>query len=66
MICSHLIKSRSSTQRPISLSSGEAEFYVVVKAASAALGYAAMMEDMGKSLPVRVWTDSSATMGICS
>ena len=66
MIGSHLIKSWSSTQAPISLSSGEAEFYGVVRAASIALGYAAMMEDLGNPLPVRIWTDSSATIGICS
>ena len=66
MVGSHLLKSWSSTQTPISLSSGEAEFYGVVRAASVAMGYAAMMEDLGTPLPVRVWTDSSATIGICS
>ena len=65
MLGQHLIKSWSTTQVPISLSSGEAEFYGVVKASSVALGYQAMMEDLGLSLPVRVWTDSTATMGIC-
>jgi hypothetical protein len=30
-----------------------------------ALGYQAMMEDLGQKLEVRVWTDSTATMGIC-
>ncbi len=59
------IKSWSTTQRPISLSSGEAEFYGVVKASSVALGYQAMMEDLGQKMEVRVWTDSTATMGIC-
>ena len=65
MLGKHLIKSWSTTQGPISLSSGEAEFYGVVKAASVALGYQAMMQDLGQSLGVRVWTDSTATMGIC-
>ena len=65
MVGSHLLKSWSGTQGPISLSSGEAEFYGVVRAASAALGYAAMLEDLGHELPVRVWTDSSAAIGIC-
>ena len=65
MLGRHLIKSWSTTQVPISLSSGEAEFYGVVKASSVALGYQAMMEDLGLSMPVRVWTDSTATMGIC-
>ena len=47
------------------MSSGEAEFYGVVKAAGIALGYQALLGDLGVELPVRVWTDSSATMGIC-
>ncbi len=65
MLGQHLIKSWSTTQVPISLSSGEAEFYGVVTASSVALGYQAMMEDLGLKMAVRVWTDSSATMGIC-
>ena len=47
------------------MSSGEAEFYGVVKAAGIALGYQALLADLGVELPVRVWIDSSATMGIC-
>ena len=65
MLGSHLIKSWSSTQSTISLSSGEAEFYGVVKSTGIALGYQALMRDLGVRLPVRVWTDSSASMGIC-
>ena len=65
MLGQHLIKSWSTTQVPISLSSGEAGFYGVVKASSVALGYQAMMEDLGLKMAVRVWTDSTATMGIC-
>ena len=30
------------------------------------LGYQALLHDLGVDLPVRLWTDSSATMGICS
>ena len=61
----HLIKSWSSTQSSISLSSGEAEFYGVVKATGIALGYQALLRDLEVKLPVRVWTDSTASMGIC-
>ena len=64
MIGKHLVKSWSSTQGPISLSSGEAEFYGVVKASGVALDYQALLLDLGAGLPVRVWTDSTATMGI--
>ncbi len=65
MLGRHLIKSWSSTQASVSLSSGESEFYGVVKAAGVSLGYQALLRDLGYSLPVRVWTDSTATMGIC-
>ena len=65
MLGKHLKKSWSTTQGPISLSSGEAEFYGVVKASGVALGYQAMMEDLGQKMEVRVWTGSTATMGIC-
>ena len=65
MLGRHLIKSWSSTQASVSLSSGESEFYGVVKAAGVSLGYQALLRDLGYSLSTRVWTDSTATMGIC-
>ena len=61
----HLIKSWSSTQTSVALSSGEAEFYGVVKAGGVSLGFQALLADVGIALPIRVWTDSSATLGIC-
>ena len=61
----HLIKSWSSTQGLVSLSSGEAEFYGVTKAAGIALGYKSLLRDLGVKARLRVWTDSSATVGIC-
>ena len=66
MLGQHLIKSWSSTQASVALSSGEAEFYGAVKASGIALGYQALLEDLGQKVPVRVWTDSSATLGICA
>ena len=62
---SHLLKTWSSTQPSISFSSGEAEYYGVVKAAGISIGQQALMEDMGIKVGVRVWTDSSAAMGVC-
>ena len=61
----HLIKSWASTQPLASLSSGEAEFYGVVKAAGIGLGYQSLLKDLDIGLPLRVWTDSTATLGIC-
>ena len=65
MLGTHVIKSWSSTQTSVSLSSGESEFYGVVKAGGISLGYQALLRDVGIRLPVRVWTDSTATIGIC-
>ena len=60
------VKHWSSTQASVTLSSGEAEFNGVVKASGIALGYQSLLRDLGVDVPVRVWTDSSAAMGICS
>ena len=65
MLGGHLLKTWSSTQPSVSLSSGEAEYYGVVKAAGIAIGHQSLMSDLGMHVGVRVWTDSSAAMGIC-
>ena len=64
MIGAHVIRTWSSTQPSVTLSSGEAEFYGLVKAAGAGLGHQSLMQDFGLKTPVRVWTDSSAAIGI--
>ena len=66
MLGRHCIKHWSSTQPSVSLSSGEAEFYGVVRGAGQGLGYQALLKDLGVSAPLRVWTDSSAALGVCS
>ena len=65
MLGKHLIMSWSSTQASVSLSSGEVEFYGVAKASGICLGYQSLARDLGYTLPVRAWTDSMATLGIC-
>ena len=65
MLGTHLIKSWSSTQQLVALSSGEAEYYGVVKGAGVGLGYQALLTDIGLKLRLRAWTDSSASIGIC-
>ena len=62
----HCIKFWSSTQAIIALSSGEAEYYGVVKAASVGLGCKAMFMDIGIRLAVYVHTDAEAAKGIAS
>ena len=66
MLGAHVLKTWSATQPTVSLSSGEAEFYGVVKASGLALGMQSLLRDLGRELAVRVWTDSSAAMGICA
>ena len=66
MVGQHAVKHWSSTQQSISLSSGEAEFAGVIRGAGQGLGYQALLRDLGVELPLRVWTDSSAAIGICT
>ena len=62
----HLIKSWNSTQKnAISLSSGEAELYSIVKGVGTGLGVQQFLEDLGMSAAMRVHTDSAAAQGIC-
>ena len=58
------MKSYSSTQGVIALSSGEAEYYGLAKGASVALGIAGMSADLGEQFLVDVKTDASAAKGI--
>ena len=58
------MKAWSATQASIALSVGEAEYYGVVRGAGIALGIKALYGDIGLELPIRVWTDSSAALGI--
>ena len=66
MLGSHLIKSWSSTQNnAISLSSGEAELYAIVKGIGTGIGIQQYMVDLGLNAELRVHTDSAAAQGIC-
>ena len=66
MLGQHTMKHWSSTQTSTALSSGEAEFAGVIRGSGQGLGYQALLEDLGIKAPLRVWTDSSAAIGICS
>jgi len=65
-IGNHVIKSWSNTQSVIALSSGEAEYYGMVKGASMALGIRSMLADLGVTLQIRLRTDASAAKGIAT
>jgi len=61
---SHVLKAWSVTQNVIATSSGEAEFYAMVKAASQTIGMKVMMEDMGVFPKMKIITDATAAKGI--
>ena len=63
---SHLLKAFSRTQSNIALSSGEAEFYALVGAASEALGFIAMTDDYGDKLEAFLYADASAAIGVAN
>ena len=58
------VRGWSSNQSVIALSSGEAEYYAALKGASAALGFQAMLADLGITAKIILYTDSSAARGI--
>ena len=62
----HMIKLSSTTQSPLSLSSGEAEWFALVKGGCLAMGTQAAGRDFGVDLAVQLSTDSSAAKGIGS
>ena len=64
MIGNHLIKSWSSSQSVIALSSGEAELYAMTKAASQTIGLMSLAADFGEELTGEVMSDASAAIGI--
>ena len=63
-----MIKSWATNQSVIALSSGEAEYYAIVKAATNAIGVQSICNDMGISHggAIRICTDASAAIGIAS
>ena len=66
MIGSHCIRSWSSTQPSVTISSGDAEFYGLMKVSGAGLGHPRLLKDLGLDMPLCVWTDSSAALGIAT
>ncbi len=65
MLGTHLLKHWASTQKKITLSSGEAELGAVVRGFSEVLGIQSVASDLGVELKPEVHADSSAAIGIC-
>ena len=55
-----VVKAWSSMQTTVAQSSGEAEYYAMVRASAEALGLQSIMKDMGWSADIQLWVDSSA------
>ena len=64
MCGSHMIKSWSSTQKSITLSSGEAELVAVVKMSTEIIGILQLAFEWGLEMTGQVYVDSSAALGI--
>ena len=62
----HAIKTWSSTQAIIALSSAEAEYYGIVKAASQGLGIKSLLKDFRRDCSLEVLTDASAAKSIAN
>ena len=64
MIGGHYIKSWSSTQKTIALSSGEAELTAAVKSSSETIGSIQLATDWGLELEGEIYVDSTAALGV--
>ena len=62
----HVVKTASNLQSTTSLSSGESEYYGVVKGCAMALSLQALLVDWGVRVQARVFTDSAAARGTIS
>ena len=58
------IKTWSSTQGVVALSSGEAELYALVKGGQQSIGIQSILKDLGVDVELQLYTDASAAQGI--
>ena len=61
----HLIKHWCTTQKVVTLSSGEAELTGIVKGATEALGLKSLSADLGWDAGLKLHANSYAAIGIC-
>ena len=66
MIGSHSIKSWSSTQKSVTLSSGEAELVAAVRMGGELIGLCQLAHDWGIEIDAKLLVDSSAAIGVVS
>ena len=66
MLGNHMVKTWCSTQAIVALSSGEAEYYGIVKGGSIGIGLRSMLEDFGVKVTIRINIDASAAKGMAN
>ena len=64
MMGTHYLKSWSSTQKNVTLSSAEAELLAAVKASGEALGMLQLMSSVGVPMTASIMVDSSAALAV--
>ena len=64
MVGEHCIKTWSTTQKNVTLSSGEAELVAAVKMRAEVLGIIQMAKDWGFEKEGRIYVDSTAAIGV--
>ena len=64
MLGQHCLKTWSSTQKTIALSSGEAELIALVKMSTETLGILNLLAEWGINPGARIFADSSAALGV--
>ena len=60
----HCLRTWSTTQSVVALSSGEAELYGIVKGASMSIGLQSVLKDIDIQLNVHIHSDSAAARGM--
>ena len=66
MLGTHTLKTWSTTQATMAMSSGEAEYYAMIEGAVRTLGLQVILRELGLNKDVVVRTDSSAAKGCSS
>ena len=65
MVGDHVVKSWSTSQTVVALSTGKAELYGLNRCGASALGLQSLLGDLGISLDVRLHTDATTGKGNC-
>ena len=60
----HWLAGWASTQKVIALSSGESEYYSLVRCACEAIGLAWLLHELGMTLSIELWTDATVARSI--